>query len=128
MNAILYIQEPWFTLVGQGRKTVEGRACHPERWVNHVGQVFAVRLSRSAPEQVLVRVTGVRHYPDLESYLTSEDWRKYAPHAGSLSGARKAYSEVMMWDRTKRKKVPVFSPERVASRGGMSAIEFELIR
>lgn len=117
----LIIQNPWFDEIVAGRKTVEGRAAHRSRYEPFIGKTIKIK-ERGGNREALVKVTDVRSYPDLEAYLEAEGWEKTAPHTESIEGARKAYADIMM-----KKNIQVFSPERVAQRGGIQAIEMILV-
>ena len=115
------IQNPWFDEIVAGRKTVEGRAAPRSRFEPWIGKTIKIKEEHGKRE-ALVKVTDVRSYPDLEAYLEAEGWEITAPHTGSIEGARKAYADVMM-----KENIQVFSPERVAQRGGIQAIEMILV-
>lgn len=131
----LTVQQRWFDLIAPGpgkRKTVEGRPCPPARWMDKVGQHLVLKTSPKGVLRLPVHstITAVRWYPNVEKYLEKE-WAQAAPHTGSLDEAREAYDAIMMVSRDPKRDgapkgttVGVFSPKRVALRGGITAIEF----
>ena len=124
---MLHVQEPWFTEIAAGRKTVEGRVGPQGKFDNMIGG--QITLSSSDNRELKARLVGVRHYPDLKSYLEAEGWEKTAPHTGSFAAAMAAYEAVEMHcftDEMTQKTVKVFAPERVAARGGINAVQLAI--
>ncbi len=122
----MYVQDPWFTEIAEGRKTVEGRVGSGEqleRFQGRVGQL--IEVAGPDGQRLSVKVAGVRHHPDLKTYLKEEGWKKTAPQAGSEAKAKAAYDEIMM--RRDGKEIPVFGAERVKERGGVIAVELEFV-
>lgn len=121
------VQGVWFNEIIAKRKDVEGRASQEGKFDKYIGHV--VQLSGATPNPngelptILVLITGVRHYPDLDSYIKGENWKRIAPHMGNNKKTREAYLDIWMPDGQQQ----VFSPERVAERGGINAIELRLI-
>ena len=116
----MFIQPPWFEHVANGSKSVEGRAAHEGRWRQHTGKT--IHISRPGSQEVVkARITDVRHYSNLEEYLDAE-WEAAAPHCPTKEKAREAYLDIYM-----KVNVQVFGEERVRERGGMEAIELQLI-
>ena len=121
------VQEPWFTEVVSGRKTVEGRAGPAGKFDHLVGKVVEIVQSGNRDATpVQARVTAVRHYKTLPEYIKGEGWKKIAPQAGSDAGAAKAYADVEMTRRGK--SIKVFDQARVAGRGGLNAVELALVK
>ncbi len=122
----LHVQDPWFTEIAEGRKTVEGRVGSGdklEQFRGRVGQL--VEVAGPGGQRLAAKVAGVRHHPDLKTYLKEEGWKKTAPQAGSEAGAEAAYGRVTA--RRDEKEVPVFSAERVKECGGVIAVELALV-
>lgn len=117
---VIEVQEPWFTLIADGRKTVEGRTGPPGKYT--AGTI--VELLGPAGARLVADVVAVRHHPDLATYLAVEGWARTAPHAGSAAAAAAAYAGVVMDNPSVR----VFAPERVAARGGINALELAGVR
>lgn len=124
------VQGEWFDEIVAGRKDVEGRASPKGKYDKYIGRV--VQLSGATPNPdgrlptILVMITAVRHYPDLDSYIVGEGWKRIAPHMGSNEKTREAYLSIMMPDG-KGGEQQVFSPERVAGRGGINGVELEVV-
>ena len=122
------VQGEWFDEIVAQRKDVEGRASAKGKFDPHIGRI--VQLSGATPASngelptILVLITDVRHYPDLDTYIAGEGWQRIAPHMGSNKKTREAYLGIMMPDG----KQQVFSPERVAKRGGINGVELVIIR
>lgn len=125
-SILMEVQEPWFTLIKEGFKTVEGRTGSFEKIKSKLppgkalGDIIALVRSPEGKE-VKINITGIVHYDDLESYLEGEDWEKCAPHASSKEEARAKYLEVFT-----KEGEQVFSPSRVKQNGGINAIRLEL--
>ena len=114
----MHIQDPWFTEILMGRKTVEGRVGSiPSKYAVYVGGQMKIECDNLS---TIVKVNMIIHYQNLESYLRNE-WRRAAPHVGSLEEARSAYMAIL------DEGFPVFSDERVKKNGGINAIYIELI-
>jgi hypothetical protein len=82
-----------------------------------VGRLLTIRCGSS---RLTARVSAVRHYPTLDAYIEGEGWAAVAPHAGSDAAAAAAYYAVHRSDGT-----PVFTDDRIARSGGMSALVLE---
>lgn len=115
----IHVQEPWFTEVAAGRKTIEGKVGHRAKFSHLVGQTIEFH---NGPRSVRAVVDQVRHHPTLAEYIAAEGWRNVAPHTGSDAAAVEAYLAVHRSDG-----VQVFGPDRVEEMGGMNAIVFRLI-
>jgi len=121
------IQEPWFSLIAEGKKTVEGKPSPESRWAPLIGKTITFQHGDRTVDRV---VGAVRYYPDVDSFL-AEEWEKTAPQARSLEEAKKLYAKIRMkWrgnpkdgEPDEKGTVQVFSPERVSARGGMTAVE-----
>lgn len=79
-------QQPWYSLILSGRKTVEAR---PGRTCGDLARAN-IRLVCGNHSRVM-SVVSVHHYDDLDSYLTGEGWQNVAPHTNSFEEARAAY-------------------------------------
>lgn len=119
--ATLYVQEPWFSLIERGEKTVEGRAKSSSAGKQYVGGEIDIVCDEGSGVKVCKKIcTEMRWYPNLEEYLRVE-WRKAAPHAESMTDAMEKYLQVLM--ERDGESVQVFSAERVLARGGICALE-----
>lgn len=106
----LPVRDPWLSYIQSGKKTVEGRTGHENKYKNWIDkEVIFFNKSKQVP----VKVKAVRHYPDLYSYLDAEGYEKVHPGSKSLEQTVNAYHEF-------------YSDEKIKLAGGMVAIEVEL--
>lgn len=84
MKYVKNVSEPWFTLIGEGVKTVEGRLCKGDFaqisigdtivWTNdEIGEII---------RSVKTQVVDIRHYSSFKKYLQSETLKKCLPTPG----------------------------------------------
>jgi ASC-1-like (ASCH) protein len=92
INTIL-VHEPWFTLIKQGNKTIEGRANKLSRYENYLGHPLILITHNN--DQCKVMVKAIRHYSNLDEYIENEGWEKTAPQTGSNQNAKNAYSKIL---------------------------------
>lgn len=77
------VSEPWFTLIGLGIKTVEGRLCKGEFARMKQGDVVVWENGDLGfPREVRTRIVRVDRYDDFREYLTSEGLRACLPAFG----------------------------------------------
>lgn len=114
----IHVQEPWFSEIAAGRKSVEGKIGPLSKFQHLVGSRVAFHCEG---RQVLATIVAVRHYDSLDEYLASEGWASTAPHTGSLPAANEAYLAVRRDDG-----VRVFAPDRVRGSGGLNALALRL--
>lgn len=114
----LYMQEPWFTEIKSGRKTVEGRVGREGSKNSWIGKRMLIIGPKSS---VTVRVKAIRYYDNLQKYIETEGWEKIAPQTGSNEKAFETYMAIKMKGENR-----VFSPERIANMGGINAMEISL--
>jgi ASC-1-like (ASCH) protein len=115
------VQGDWFTEIFKGRKTVEGRASCYGKYHKWLGKI--IRLRGTDERSIIVRIINIRHYLDLDSYIEGEGWQKIAPHMYSNESTKEAYMNIWMPDSISR----VFSSDRVMQRGGINAVELEIV-
>lgn len=115
--------EPWFTEIREGRKTVEVRVGPDGRYEDLIGKT--VKFIGPEDQTVGVVVSKVRHYDTLDDLVKKEGWKKIAPQAKTDKAAKEAYSKITITRRSGL-EVEVFSDERVAKLGGVNAVEFKL--
>jgi ASC-1-like (ASCH) protein len=118
------IQRPWIDYVKSGHKTVEGRTGPLGKFDHLIGRVITIVETGNELDSFKARILAVRHYDDLPSYVETEGWQKIAPHTGSNRGTYSAYADIVMGDDN----VQVFSPERIQKRGGINAIELQIVK
>lgn len=118
------VQGSWFTEIASGRKTVEGRAGEEGKYNDFIGLVVPLRGNDNGKltYAIWVKIIAVRHYPDLSSYIAAEGYQRIPPQCNSNEEAQEAYLKIMM-----NRNIQVFSEKRVKARGGINAIELEVI-
>lgn len=115
---VLFTQDPWFTEIKDGRKTVEARIGPADKFTDLVGKTVKVKMGK---EKLKVKVNDIRHYDSLSEYVKKEGYKKVAPHTKSDADAIKKYLEL----KNKAGDV-IYSEEAIKEKGGIIAIEFEL--
>jgi ASC-1-like (ASCH) protein len=120
----MFIQDPWYTLIIKGEKTVEGRPASFNRYEKYIGKY--IKIIGPNNRESTVRIIDVRHYLDLKEYVTTEGWKRIAPHTGSNENAIDAYRKIMMKDYNSGKMIQVFSDERIKHKGGICAIALKV--
>jgi ASC-1-like (ASCH) protein len=130
------VQAVWFDEIAAGRKLVEGRAGPPHKYDAFLGKIICLRRGGDEVMSVLARVAAVRHYATLEQYIRGEGWDKIAPHLylPELSDTqlnmrtRDAYLAIFAPSvQPNRADYQVFSPNRVSGRGGINAVELQVV-
>lgn len=113
----IFTQEPWYAMIKTGKKTVEARVGKPDRYKKMMKADVELRCDG---DKTPIKVTDVRHYNDLGSFLKAE-LKKTAPGM-TESEAKKTYLDI----KDKSGKT-VYSPENITEKGGVVAIEFKLV-
>lgn len=116
----IFTQEPWFTEIKEGRKSVEARVGPSGRFEDLVGKKIKIKAGK---DKVKAMVTGVRHYDNLSDYVKKEGYKKVAPHTKSDADAVKKYLEI----KNKAGEV-IFNDDIVKEKGGIIAIEFTVVQ
>lgn len=91
MERTIYCSEPWFSLIREGRKPVEGRKCSPSWSGVSVGDVL---VFQNGDESFRARVVKVNHYdaPDaLQKYLQGEGLDRALPGVTSIEEGERIY-------------------------------------
>lgn len=109
----LHVQEPWFTLIKDGLKTVEGRKGNSTKYKNWENNYAVFYNDDNA---ILVLVKNVRHYNNLDDYLTTENLNDVAPHLNQN------------YDLIKSKYHVFNTDEAIKKDGGFNGIEIEMIK
>lgn len=111
----LHVQEPWFSFISSGCKTVEVRVGSKDKAHKmYCGQRLTLKTDSMSCQ---VTISKVQWYPSLDSCLCGAGWSNAAPHATSLEDARIKYDSIVLPDGT-----PVFGSKRVADKDGVIAI------
>lgn len=106
-------QAPWFELIREGKKTVEGRLGTTEDFKHILNDKI---MFRQESKKVEKRVVELRHYKTLEEYL-SKEWKFAAPQCSTLEDAIVAYEAIL-----DSRQETVFCPIKIGARGGIVAI------
>lgn len=122
---ILHVQEPWFSEIVAGRKTVEGRVggtFKMQEFQSRVGTDIYFRCDRRRIRATLI---GVTHYPSLAVYIQSVGFATCAPQTTNDFEAKQAYLGVCI-DNGSMLPIQVFSPDRVTEGGGICALKIKV--
>lgn len=113
----LKCEEPWFSLIRQGVKPVEGRKNSPKH--STIQKADFIEFSNGS-ESFLTIVTDIKQYPTLDEYLHGVTIQKALPGVASFEEAKRVY---LKWSTPEEiesygflaifvKVVPVTSPSR----------------
>lgn len=114
----IFTQEPWFTEMKNGKKTVEARVGDADKYKDLIGKKIKIK---SGKDKLKAIVKDVRHYKDLNAYLKKEGWKKVAPHAKDEADAKEQYMGIK-----NKNNESVYADDKVHSKGGIVAIEIAL--
>ena len=84
----LHCQDPWYSLIKSGKKTVEGRKNLPKYASWRPGDTLVFELHGDEFETCIV---AIRHYKSLEDYLKAETVERVLPRISETSDAIKVY-------------------------------------
>lgn len=112
MQEMLHIhcQEPWFSKIKAGLKTVEGRKYNAKYANLKSGDLLEFYCG---DQHFLTEVIAVRNYKTLEEYLQTEDMQNILPGVGSFEEALAIYLQYS-------------SREELAKAGGFLGIQVRL--
>ena len=102
----LSIQEPYLTLIKEGKKPVEGRPGEYKRFKNWIGKDI---IFFNSTKNIKVNVTDVKCYKDLYEYLEKVGYKNAIPNAINMQEAIDAYHKF-------------YTDEKIKERGGMCGI------
>lgn len=105
----IYCQQPWLSLIHEGKKTVEGRCGPLKAYLKYLHKKVMVT---NGDVKCICKVKAIRYH----------EWKAAAPHVSSKREAKETYLKIMFKDGGQ-----VFSPYRIRQTGGMVAIELEHI-
>jgi ASC-1-like (ASCH) protein len=114
----IFTQDPWIDEIISGKKTVEARVGTVDQYEKMVGK--KVKIVGSG-KKVIAKVTAIRHYKDLDSFLQKEGWKAVAPQTKSEKAAKEAYLEI-----TSKNGAKIYDDVLVRDKGGIVALEFEI--
>jgi ASC-1-like (ASCH) protein len=86
-----HLSEPWFSLVKLNMKVAEGRLKKAPFNEMKVGDTVTFYNSDFNHRETTVKVTGIREYPDFESYLRRETLRRSLPGFTTISDGLSVY-------------------------------------
>jgi len=78
MNPEIEVSSPWFELIRDGRKPVEGRKGTP-RWLAIKPGMICIIVNPITKERFAVTCTGVNRYTSLRAYLVTEGVERALP-------------------------------------------------
>jgi ASC-1-like (ASCH) protein len=116
----IFTQEPWFTEIAEGRKTVEARVGELDRFEDMKGK--RVKIT-GAGKKVDAEILSVKHYKTLDEYIDKEGWKKVAPQCKTEKEAKDAHMNLK--DKSGQ---AVYDPARVKEKGGIVALHFKLVK
>lgn len=119
VSKVIHVQEPWYTEIVKGRKTVEGRTGPEKKYSKLIGSL--VRITNGT-NSVVCKLKKVRHYKDLATYIHTEGREYIAPHIESVYDTFIAYQSIVDNDGN-----AVFSPENINKEGGICALDLRLV-
>lgn len=116
---MLRVEEPWFSEIVAGRKTIEGRAGRAGERDSWIGTLVNIaRTDDLGDHYETFAVVSVRHYDNLLDYLMAEGWVNCAPHATSFADAVEKYLDIENSLGSK-----LFGYHEIERRGGINAIK-----
>lgn len=84
----LHCQDPWFTLIKEGKKPIEGRKNLPQfkKWLP--GDILIFYLNNQSFQ---TQITAFRHYKTIESYLQHETLQRALPGIQTMEEGIRIY-------------------------------------
>lgn len=106
----LNVQEPWFSKIKQGRKTIEGRLCSEKIASIRKGDFLTIGLSQTNSDNEknnlvnLVRaiVKDVVKYPSFDKYLSQEGLKATLPGVQTIQEGVNIYRKFYPEDKEKK--------------------------
>jgi ASC-1-like (ASCH) protein len=95
----LHCQDPWFTLIQSGKKSVEGRKNHPKYRNFRIGDSVIFHLG---DEEFETRIVALRLYGSIEDYLMGETISRVLPGVHSISEGVDVYLQWNTREEVKR--------------------------
>ena len=113
---MLHVSDPWFGLISEGKKTIEGR-------VGPANKKYLQTALTNNVSSLSMKISHQQHYSTLGDFLDAH-WQAAAPQATSRKHAEALYLLVIHTENGK--VVDTFSPDRVAIEGGINALHLEM--
>jgi hypothetical protein len=120
----IHYPQPWFDLVRNGQKTVDGRVGPPGDYMP--GELLNVAIAEAetgAGVQRLI-VNNVVHYNNLEEYL-QDCWKEATPHAHDIQDACQIHLNIRCIRNDHFEQI--FEHKRIEQRGGINALFFNIL-
>ena len=110
IDAIINVQNPWFTLIKQGRKTIEGRLNKGQFAQLKVGQIV---MWENAGQTVKTKLVRIEKYDTFSDMLANEGLRHVLPDITTIKDGVDVYRQ--------------FYTESKESEHGVLAIQVEIM-
>lgn len=109
MNKVIEVSEPWFSLIRDGIKKVEGRKGSPT-WIDiKIGDV----IISNGKEKFKMKIVGIHKYYGencLENYLKTEKIENVLPGIGTIEEGMKIYmSPPINWTQQELNKYGILA-------------------
>lgn len=88
MSIVIDLQEPWFSLIRDGRKTVEGKKGSP-KWTHLKAGDWVSFVNNN--ESFLVKIIGINRYDSLEEFLKTETLERVLPGVKTIEQGKRIY-------------------------------------
>lgn len=115
----LFMQDPWYDLVGSGKKTLEVRIGGADKWADLVGKT--IKCKNGKEKKMLVQVLARRHYNTLDEMLDKEKVDHIIPGAKNKTAAK----ETLMSFVNKAGET-IYHKDRVEAGGGIVVFELKV--
>ena len=96
---VLTTAPPWFSLIREGRKPVEGRKASPAYTKIETGDTVEFFCDN---ESFQAQVVGINRYSSLEAYLANETLERALPGVSSIDEGIKIYLQWSAKEQIKR--------------------------
>lgn len=113
----MFVQEPWFSQIKDGKKTIEARRGKDGQLKESLGRELSLT---NGVEEFRVKVVEIKHYDTLDEFIDAE-YANAAPQAKDAKEAKKLYLEILSKDKQ------VFSEEAIKEKGGINALKLKLV-
>ena len=85
------VQDPWFTLIREGLKTVEGRLCKGRFAKFKKGDTVQWFNANNPQKKCVSKITNIVHYPTFEAMLKKETVEQVLPGVPDVESGVKVY-------------------------------------
>lgn len=105
-NLTLTVREPWFSYIKSKKKTIESRVGPATKYSRFVGNKV---IFKNRHNTHVANIIDVRHYPDLVTYLSAENYKLITPNARSMEESKTIHNNI-------------YSDNAIRDQGGINAI------